>query len=198
MALKINREKIILASGSPRRKQLLQQIGMDIDICVSNVDEAAFTACDPENYVKELAWQKAKEVGDRYPDNWTIGADTIVTIDDRILEKPGSAKEAKEMLRILSNREHFVFTGFCIYHAGLGEKLIQSVQTGVTFKKLSPNEINFYVATKEPFDKAGGYGIQEKGAFLVEKIAGSYTNVVGLPLCELVREMDSLNLIEMS
>lgn len=197
MTLKINHKKIILASGSPRRKQLLKQIGMDIDICVSNVDETAFTAADPESYVKELAWQKAKEVGDRYPDSWTIGADTIVSIDDQILEKPGSTKEAKEMLNTLSNREHFVFTGFCIYQAGSGINRTATVKTGVTFKQLSPDEINFYVATKEPFDKAGGYGIQEVGAFLVEKISGSYTNVVGLPLCELVREMEQLGLIEM-
>ncbi len=202
----INTKKIILASKSPRRKQLLEQIGLDIEICPSNVDENKISINNPIEYVKELARLKAWDIASLYPGTWIIGADTIVVIDNEILGKPGTKANAVKMLGKLNNREHHVYTGFCICNSNPGSRsvksadqpfeLVKSIKTAVYFKNLSDHEINWYAGTKEPFDKAGGYGIQGIGSFIVKKISGSYTNVVGLPVCEVVEELKNLDLIE--
>ena len=189
----INCKKIILASKSPRRKQLMEQLGMTISICPSNIDESLVALKEPAQYVKELAMLKARDVAMLNPGFLVIGADTIVVSDGEILGKPGSKTLAIEMLNKLNNREHFVYTGFCIYKANLGSIVVKSVKTKVYFKNLSTREINFYANTNEPYDKAGGYGIQGIGSFIVRKISGSYTNVVGLPVCELVEELNKIN-----
>ena len=196
----INTKRIILASKSPRRKELLNQIGMDIEICPSNIDENKISINNPVEYVKELARLKAENIAYLHPGSWVIGADTIVVIHDQIIEKPRSRSDAISMLNKLNNREHFVYTAFCICNHDSDsytmEAVSKSVKTKVYFKNLTDNEIEWYVNTKEPFDKAGGYGIQGVGAFIVKKISGSYTNVVGLPVCEVVEALINLNLIE--
>ncbi len=196
----INTKKIILASKSPRRKELLEQIGMDIEIYPSNIDEKRVSIKNPVEYVKELARLKAENIGSLYPGSWVIGADTIVVIHDQIIGKPRSKADAISILKKLNNREHFVYTAFCICNQDSNsytmKSVVKSVKTKVCFKNLTDSEIEWYVNTKEPFDKAGGYGIQGVGSFIVKKISGSYTNVVGLPVCEVVEALINLNLIE--
>jgi septum formation protein len=196
-----NTEKIILASGSPRRKELLLQIGIDIEIRPSSLNEETALPKKPEDYlpsdfVKQLSFLKADDIADLYPESWVLGADTVVVVKGRILGKPASKKDAQEMLKSLSNCEHSVFTGFCILNKKLETKVIDSVETKVTFKQLTKEEMVWYTETKEPFDKAGGYAIQGMGAFFVRSISGSYSNVVGLPVCEVVETLKSLNIIK--
>ena len=196
----INTKKIILASKSPRRKELLEQIGMDIEIYPSNIDEKRVSIKNPVEYVKELARLKAENIGSLYPGSWVIGADTIVVIHGQIIGKPQSKADAISILKKLNNREHFVYTAFCICNQDSNsytmKSVVKSVKTKVYFKNLTDSEIEWYVNTKESFDKAGGYAIQGVGSFIVKKISGSYTNVVGLPVCEVVEALINLNLIE--
>lgn len=192
----INKEKIILASGSPRRKELMAQAGIDFKIHVADIDESKVDpGMAPENYVCLLSKIKAQAVAANYPDAWTIGADTIVTVDNTILGKPAGHQQAVTMLSRLSNREHSVFTAFTITRPDANDVVTRVVNTRVRFKELSNDEINWYADTGEPYDKAGGYGIQGIGAFLVKEISGSYTNVVGLPVCELIDALASLGAI---
>lgn len=178
--------RIILASKSPRRRYLLEQAGLRIAVIPSRVDESGVAVGTPKSYVRELAEAKARDVSGRYPDDWVIGADTIVVIDGAVLGKPASVAEAEEMLRRLSGKRHQVLTGYCIRCKVLGRSVSAVVATEVRFKDLSQAEIDWYIRTREPFDKAGAYAIQGIGTFLVKSINGSYTNVVGLPVCEVV------------
>ena len=189
---------MILASKSPRRYELLKQMGLDFDVIPSGVKEDFVQGETPEDHVIRLAEAKALEVGSRYPDCWVIAADTIVYINGSILGKPKSREEALEMLRRLSGQEHWVLTGFSVRHLakGIGDK--EAVQTAVKVKTLSPVEMEWYIQTGEPFDKAGGYAIQGAGSFMIESIRGSYTNVVGLPLCELIQMLTRFGAIEIS
>lgn len=152
----------------------------------------------PEDHVIRLCEAKALEVGDRFPNRWVIGADTVVYLSNSILGKPKTREEAIEMLNALSGKEHWVITGFSIQNIGRNKKGREAVQTAVKVKRLSPAEIDWYVNTKEPFDKAGGYAIQGIGAFMIESIRGSYTNVVGLPLCEVIQKLEQLGAISIS
>ena len=178
--------RIILASASPRRKDLLQQVGLPFVVVPSGFDESRIPKTRPETYVQLQAEEKAGDVARLHPADWVIGADTVVCIDGEILGKPGSLTEARSMLRRLSGRTHRVHTGFCVRNERAGRKVTQSVTTRVRFKDLSAREIDWYVNTWEPFDKAGAYAIQGLGTVLVQCIHGSYTNVVGLPVCEVV------------
>jgi len=192
----INKDKIILASASPRRKALMARAGIDFNIHVADIDESEVDPdMAPEAYVCLLSKTKAKAVAATYPDAWTIGADTIVAVDNAILGKPAGHGQALAMLTRLSNREHRVFTAFTIVRPDSDDMVTRVVNTRVRFKRLSGAEINWYADTGEPYDKAGGYGIQGIGAFLVEQISGSYTNVVGLPMCELIDALASLGAI---
>jgi len=177
---------IILASESPRRKYLLEQAGLRFSVIPSRFDEGSVSPTEPAETVTVLAEAKADEVSGRFPDSWVIGADTIVSIDGRILGKPASEKEAQRMLRQLSGRTHQVFTGFCIGCRSKNRKFTDTATTDVVFKQLTEEEIRWYIQTREPFDKAGAYAIQGLGTFLVRRINGSYTNVVGLPVCEVI------------
>ncbi|SDT94813.1 Maf family protein [Desulfobacula phenolica] len=192
----INTEKIILASGSPRRKELLEQVGINIEISVSTIDEETVSIKKPEDYVKELSFLKAEDTSLLYPESWVLGADTIVVVDNQILGKPQSKPDAIDMLTKLNNREHSVYTGFCLIHQKKRSIIKKCVETKVYFKHLSDQEIQWYVNTGEPFDKAGAYGIQAIGAVLVKQIKGSYSNVVGLPVCEVVETLMHLNIIQ--
>lgn len=188
---------LILASASPRRRELLQLAGIPLEIVASQADERFWHGESPEEHVRRVARAKAIDVGRQHPGRWVLGADTVVAIDGKVLGKPGDPREAEEMLRDLSQREHRVLTGFCILRYPSMEEREGTVISRVKFKSLSPEEIRWYIDTGEPFDKAGGYAIQGKAAFMVKEVHGSYTNVVGLPLCEVVealRELGAVNL----
>ena len=186
MTLTIQKYKLILASNSPRRRYLLKQAGVEFDVIPSTVDENRAASHDPLEYVRCLSQAKAAEIASRYPDRWVIGADTIVLIDGKVLGKPKDPSDARAMLERLSGQTHQVYTGFTICCVDLQRHHSDVVITDVTFKKLTSDEIKWYIHTGEPFDKAGAYAIQGLGTFLVERINGSYTNVVGLPVCEVI------------
>ena len=178
--------KIILASQSPRRRYLLEQAGLEFSVIPSRFDESSLELSSPDVYVRQLAESKARDISEQYPDSWVIGADTIVFIDGTILGKPGSESEARTMLKSLSGKTHQVLTGYCICCRRIGRLFSEAVKTQVRFKKLTEEEIDWYINSGEPFDKAGAYAIQGIGSFLVKRVNGSYTNVVGLPVCEIV------------
>ena len=176
---------IILASQSPRRQELLKLITSDFEIKVSNVDETLPDKITPKEAVMYLSKIKAEPFADG--DDIVIGADTVVALDGKILGKPKSEENAREMLRFLSGRTHSVFTGVTL--ASSKKTKTFAVETKVKFFELTNEEIDAYIKTKEPFDKAGAYGIQGYGSLLVEKIDGDYFNVVGLPVSTLAREL---------
>lgn len=177
---------LILASTSPRRKYLLEQAGLRFRVVPSPFDESRVPPDAPSRYVRLLAEAKAGAVAAHNPDAWVIGADTIVAAGNRLLGKPASTEEAREMLVRLSGKTHQVYTGFCIQRRQDNITHVDAVCTDVTFKALSAPEIDWYIRSGEPFDKAGAYAIQGIGTFLVRRINGSYSNVVGLPVCEVV------------
>jgi septum formation protein len=187
--------RLILASESPRRYELLKQVGIDFDVIPSGIEEDYIKGESPRKHVLRLAEAKALDVGNRYPDRWVVGADTIVYVDHSILGKPKSREEARKMLRRLSGKEHRVLTGFSVRHLQKGKGDREAVQTAVKVKKLTEAEMEWYVETGEPFDKAGGYAVQGIGSFMIESIKGSYTNVVGLPVCELIQMLRRLGAI---
>jgi len=178
--------KIILASQSPRRRYLLERAGLRFVVIPSRFDEAVVTTSIPHDYVRELAMAKARDIGRTNPESWVIGADTVVEAGGRILGKPVSTAQARDMLRSLSGRWHQVLTGYCLCRLADERVFADTVSTEVLFKTLTEDEIDWYIQTGEPFDKAGAYAIQGIGTFLVKRINGSYTNVVGLPVCEVV------------
>jgi septum formation protein len=190
--------RLILASKSPRRYELLKQVGLDFEVIPSRAMEDIVQKESPKEHVIRLAEAKARDIASGYPDRWVIAADTIVYINGSILGKPKSREEAMEMLHRLSGPEHWVLTGFSVFHLGEGKSDKETVQTAVKMKTLSPTEMEWYVQTGEPFDKAGGYAIQGIGSFMIESIRGSYTNVVGLPLCELIQMLNRLGAIAIS
>jgi len=186
---------LILASQSPRRKTLLSQTGHKFSVIPANIEEPPPGQDQtPESYAQHVARLKAEQVARRFPDRWVIGADTIVVINNQILGKPVSPADARRMLRQLGGHCHRVMTGCAIICKQQINRFLATITTQVTFKPLSTREIDWYISSGEPFDKAGAYAIQEKGAQLVRKINGSYTNVVGLPVCEVVEFLNSIGL----
>lgn len=179
-----NSGPLILASASPRRAALLQSIGLVFRVVPSGVDESGGTDEPPQRMAELWARNKAVAVASRSADAWVLAADTVVVADGCLFGKPKSREEAFSTLRMLSGRTHRVITGMALSNRARGILEVQSVQTEVHFKELSDAEIVSYVHTGKPMDKAGAYGIQGMGAFLVRSIHGSYTNVVGLPLSE--------------
>ncbi len=179
-------EAFILASGSPRRRELLRQIGFSFTVIPSRLEETNQRGMEPRGHATYYAKEKAKEVAQRYPEQWVLAADTIVVVAEEILGKPVNVTEATAMLSRLSGRSHHVITGVCLLHAQCGVEESQAVETEVFMRRLDAADIEGYIATGEPMDKAGAYGIQGIGGCLVQRIEGSYSNVVGLPLCETV------------
>ncbi len=179
--------KIILASGSPRRKSLLESLNIDCTVLVPGIDERQEVGEAPEAYVRRNALSKARAVfdlGQSPKDNPLIlSADTIVVLGGKVLEKPANISEARTMLHSMKGRSHVVLTAFCLKDAR--REYLELVSTTVTFKDLTDAEIDAYVATAEPYDKAGAYGAQGTAAYMVHRVEGSYTNVVGLPMSEL-------------
>ncbi|MBE6771581.1 MAG: septum formation inhibitor Maf [Ruminococcaceae bacterium] len=183
-------KKIILASASPRRKELLQTAGIEFEVCVADVDESIPEGTKPLDAAKLTATKKALATAESHKDDIVIGADTIVVAGDKILGKPKDKADAAAMLRMLSGIEHEVITGVCLVCEGKSESFVKVSK--VKFYELTDEEIEAYVATGEPMDKAGSYGIQGKGCTLVEKIEGDYFNIVGLPVAKVVREINKL------
>ena len=185
--------RIVLASQSPRRRELLERMGITkFDIIPAKGEEVANPDLSPQALVEALSRQKAAEVAQQEPDALVIAADTVVAIDGKVLGKPTSPQHAIEMLTGLSGREHHVYTGFTV---GLGGKLITAHEdTIVNFRHLTDREIAAYVATGEPMDKAGSYGIQGFGCVLVSGIQGDYYNVVGLPVCRLAQVLEQFGI----
>jgi len=178
-------QRIILASASPRRRELLAQIGLGFEVTVSEIDESITGDIDPVRYVCDLAYRKARAVAEMTGDGIVIGADTIVVSGAKLLGKPADAADAGQMLELLSGIEHEVLTGVAVIDAATQKSVVEHEVTKVVFKQLSPEAIRGYIASGEPFDKAGAYGIQGLGAVLVREIRGCYFNVVGLPLARL-------------
>lgn len=185
---------IILASGSPRRRQLLEQIGLGrFTVRSSDVDETVDHTLPPSKIVEELSLRKARAVAEDCSEHdLIIAADTIVTIEGVVLGKPLNTGDAFRMLASLSGCRHQVYTGVTVLYRG--EEITEYEMTDVTFRELSEEEIAAYLATGEPMDKAGAYGIQGVGALLVERIDGDYFNVMGLPLCRLGRMLTHFGL----
>lgn len=208
--------QIILASQSPRRKELLERLGFSVKTVPANVDEVRLEGESVENFVKRLAREKVLAVVSRlqttlYPTDasgnpmppmtgsrrgletrWVVGADTVVVLEDDVLGKPNDTAEAAEMLTRLSGRRHRVITGFCIHDLKKDKEGVQAVSTEVQFKTLRAAEVEKYIAVGESMDKAGSYAIQGVGCYMVDHILGSYTNVVGLPMCQVIEMMEEM------
>lgn len=174
---------IILASGSPRRRELLTSVGLNFEIYRPDVDETRKPGEEPADYCRRLAGLKAEAGAQKFPESLIIAADTIVFVDGQILGKPSDREDALRMLRLLSGREHEVITGLAVWNAGA--LTVRDVHTLVKFRELTEAEIEAYYETGECDDKAGAYAVQGRGALLIEGVRGDYYNVVGLPLCTL-------------
>jgi len=190
--------RLILASQSPRRYELLKQVGLDFDVIPSRIEEDYIKGESPRSHVLRLAEAKALDVGSKHPDCWVVTADTIVYVDHSILGKPKDREEATRMLRRLSGKEHQVLTGISVLCLKKDKRDREAVRTAVKFKELAQTEIEWYIRTGEPYDKAGGYAIQGMGSLMIESIKGSYTNVVGLPLCELIEMLKRLGAVRVA
>lgn len=178
-------ERIVLASGSPRRREIMEKYNIDLIVEKSNVDENINRGETPEQISMSLSLIKALDVSNRFPKDIVIGADTIVVVDGKILGKPKGKEDAYDMLNMLSGRIHEVITGVALIKADMNIKIIDYEKTRVKFRKLTDDMIYRYIGTNEPFDKAGAYAIQGVGQILVENIDGCFFNVVGLPLTKI-------------
>ncbi|HME43211.1 MAG TPA: Maf family protein [Syntrophorhabdales bacterium] len=186
---------IVLASESTRRVDILRTLGISFSIIPPDIDERKKRDESIRDYVLRIAAEKAKKVGALFPDKWVIGADTIVVHKGKVLGKPNSEEEAMEMLTALRGKWHKVLTGYCILNMSKQTSCKDVVETKVFIKDLTDEEIRRYIKTSEPFDKAGSYAVQGKGGFMVKEIKGSYSNVVGLPICEITDILLSLGIL---
>ena len=177
---------LVLASVSPRRKELLTQIGIPFESVDSGIEETVHEMLSPIELPCRIAVRKAESVQHLFPQRWILGADTIVVLKNKVFGKPRDTRECREMLFSLRGKNHRVITGFCLVDPGGVSVRVEAVTTRVKVKKMNEGEIEAYIKTGEPFGKAGGYAIQAIGSFMIEHIKGSYTNVVGLPVCEVV------------
>lgn len=182
--------QIVLASSSPRRAQILQQVGFDFVVHPSHVEEELLHD-DPMQAAKTIAMHKAAAVADRFPDQIVLAADTMVVLDGLILGKPAHADEARQMLSMLSGKTHEVHTAFALVHRRRAQEYAGVETTRVAFRALSSDDIDRYVSTGSVYDKAGAYGIQDASAIFVERIEGDFYNVVGLPIVSIYQIMMS-------
>ena len=182
---------VILASSSPRRKELLKRIISNFEIKVSNIDESINRPQNVSEIPYELAYRKAKEIAKDHYNDIVIGSDTIVAINNEVLEKPIDEKDAYRMLKLLNNNTHEVISGIAILYQNKEIRYIE--KSFVTFNNLTDKEILDYIATKDPLDKAGAYGIQNEYINLVKEFSGEYENIVGLPLIRLEKELKNIN-----
>jgi len=190
--------KLILASSSPRRKFLLENIGINFEVVHPECEEEIISNESPEDFVVRNSGLKALSVTKCLPDNhFVLSADTVVLSGGNVLGKPKDKKDAERMLKMISGTSHKVITGFTIVDTDNLILHAEAVTTLVRVKMLADWEIEGYIKTKEPMDKAGAYGIQGIGSFMIEEIRGSYTNVVGLPVCRVVNSLKNLNIIKL-
>jgi septum formation protein len=187
---------LILASSSPRRRDLLSAIGLTFQVVIPEIREIPSPHETPRDFALRVAEKKALAVGDQFPQAWVIGADTVVVLEGEILGKPRDREDAKRMLQQLADRVHIVITGYVLVKVAEDKKFAGAEETRVKLDALGEREIDWYVDTGEPLDKAGGYAIQGKGAFMVEWIEGSYTNVVGFPLCQIMRLLKDVGIVD--
>jgi septum formation protein len=187
--------RFILASASPRRIELLHLLGLRFEIMPSHVEESFMEGEAPRAHVLRLSREKTEKASVQHPDAWVMGADTIVLINGEVLGKPRTPEEAREMLRTLSGRVHTVYTGFTVINKSASYIISNAVESSVHFREIREDEIAWYIQSEEPYDKAGGYAVQGMGAFFIKEIHGSYTNVMGLPLCEVVDVLKSAGVI---
>jgi len=190
--------RFILASASPRRSELLKLVGFDFEVIPGRVDETFRPTEAPREHLLRLSEEKALSVARYHPDAWVLGADTIVVVAGELLGKPGSPAEAKEMLEKLSGREHEVFTGFSIVRQDRGSRIREVVGSSILFREIADDEMAWYTATEEPYDKAGAYAVQGMGGCFIREIRGSFSNVMGLPLCEVVEALKRVAAIGLS
>ncbi len=187
--------RFILASSSPRRLKLLEQLGLHPEVIPSTLPEDYNDSLSVEENIKSFAELKAKTVSESIDDGIIIGADTVVVLDEEVLGKPIDSADAFKMLKRLSGKTHTVLTAFCVYTTP-EERFFRDVETTkVCFKQLSDEEIERYISTEQPFDKAGAYGIQDSAAVFVEKLEGSYENVMGFPLSRFYRAMTDKDIV---
>ncbi len=185
-------EQIVLASASPRRRHIFSNAGFQVTVEPASIDETITPGTPPDTAVKMLALRKATTVATDRPDHVVVGADTIVYLEAAILEKPADKAEACAMLTRLQGRWHTVYTGFAIVKESTGQQSVQAEETMVKFLPLTPEFISYYVDSGEPLDKAGAYGIQERGSLFVEQLRGCYFNVMGFPIAAFYREFRRL------
>jgi len=186
----VNKMKtIILASGSPRRKELLKKIGFNFEVEPSNCEEYINSKLRPHELAKSLSFEKARTVANKHKNALVIAADTFIVFKGKILGKPYTETEARKMLETISGKPHSVVTGFSIIDTEDKKTVSRSVETKVYIRRLTPSEIDAYVKSREPLDKAGAYAIQGLGSVIVEKIEGDYFNVIGLPLSALTESL---------
>jgi septum formation protein len=187
--------RLILASASPRRSEFLRVMGLHFDIIPGDIDETFRPEETPREHVLRLSEEKALSVALSHPDAWVLGADTVVVVEGELLGKPGSPEEAARMLEKLSGRVHEVITGFSIVRQDRQVRIRDVVESSVLFREIGDDEVAWYTGTGEPYDKAGAYAVQGMGGCFVREIRGSCTNVVGLPLCEVVEALKRVEAI---
>jgi septum formation protein len=185
----MNNKKLVLASASPRRQELLEMLGIDLIIEPSGIDESYRPGESPRDHALRLSLEKARDVAEKYPGLWVLGADTIVVVDSEVLGKPEGREDARQMLLKLSGREHLVITAFALVLRQTGVEYSRAVESRVTFNALTEDELRWYLETGEPYDKAGAYAVQGKAAAFIKELRGSHTNVIGLPLSEVVEAL---------
>lgn len=185
----------ILASASPRRSELLTVLGLSFAVIPSGADETFRPGETPAGHVKRISGAKAQAVAADHPDAWVLGADTIVVIDGQVLGKPKDRADARQMLRLLSGREHDVYTGFTVIKKTASVLCRKVVRSTVVFREITEDELEWYVNSDEPYDKAGGYAVQEKGGLFAYRIRGSYSNVIGLPVSEVFEVLKQIGAV---
>jgi septum formation protein len=187
--------KIILASASPRRKEILSTTGLEFAVCKSNYEEDLTLSREPRALARFLSRKKAEDVAQKYSDAVVIAADTFIVYKDKLLGKPSGPDDARRMLKTLSGKAHSVITGFTVIDSRSNKKVSRSIDTKVYFRKITQAEIDAYVRSGEPIDKAGAYAIQGLGAVFIERIEGDFYNVVGLPICALAESLRTFGII---
>jgi len=181
--------KIILASASPRRKEILTTTGLGFTVCKSSYEEDLSISKEPRSLARFLSRKKAEDVVKKHSDAVIIAADTFIVYKNKLLGKPSGPDDARRMLKTLSGKAHSVITGFTVIDSRSNKKVSRSIETKVYFKKITQAEISAYVRSGEPLDKAGAYAIQGLGSVFIEKIEGDFFNVVGLPVCALAESL---------
>jgi septum formation protein len=188
-------DSIVLASESPRRVDILRTLGISFSIIPPDVDETKLKDETPQEFVARISYEKANKVGQHFPDKWVIAADTIVVLKGKVLGKPMNERDAFNMLRTLRGKWHKVITGYCVLNLLKNVVYRDIVETKVFLRHMTDDEITRYIKTSEPMGKAGSYAVQGKGGYMVKEIKGSYTNVVGLPICEIAEALLSLGVL---